>query len=116
MKTVLFEVANLADVLARTQAVLASGKPDRYAHMSFESAESMARTMTPSRWRIIEVMTGAGPLGVRELARRVARDVKGVHTDANALVTAGVMDRTCDGKYLFPFDRVKVQFELHAAA
>ncbi|WP_374248052.1 transcriptional regulator [Thermomonas sp.] len=116
MKTVLFEVATADDVFARVQAVLASGKPDRYAHMSFESAESMARTMTPSRWRVIEVMTGAGPLGVRELARRVGRDVKGVHNDVNALVVAGVVDRADDGKYVFPFDRVKVQFELRAVA
>jgi predicted transcriptional regulator len=46
----------------------------------------------------------------------VERDVKGVHTDANALVTAGVVDRTEDGKYLFPFDRVKVRFDVPAAA
>jgi hypothetical protein len=46
----------------------------------------------------------------------VERDVKGVHTDPNALVTAGVVDRTGDGKYLFPFDRVKMRFEVSAAA
>jgi predicted transcriptional regulator len=55
-------------------------------------------------------------MGVREIARRVGRDVKGVHTDLGALVSAGIVERTNRGKYLFPFDQVKVQFELDAAA
>lgn len=35
MKTVVFEVATPDQVMARVQAVLASGKPARHAHMSF---------------------------------------------------------------------------------
>lgn len=116
MKTVLFEVASLDEIRARVKAQLKSGKPDRYARISFDSAEEMARVMTPTRWRLIEAMTGAGPSGVRELARKIGRDVKGVHTDAAALVNHGVIDRTDDGKYLFPFERVLVQFEFRAAA
>lgn len=42
--------------------------------------------------------------------------MKAVHTDANALVQAGLIERTEDGKYLFPYDRVKVQFELGKVA
>lgn len=116
MHTVLFEVIPFQAAMDRVKATLRSGKPDKYARITFPTAEDLARTMTPSRWTVIEAMTGAGALGVRELARRVGRDVKGVHNDANALVTAGVIERTEDGKYLFPFKRVKVQFELHAAA
>lgn len=116
MKTVLFEIAEPAAAMARIQQTLRSGKPDKFARITFRTPESMARTLTPLRWTVLETMTGAGALGVRELARRLERDVKAVHTDVNALVLAGVIDRTDDGKYLFPFDRVKVQFELHAKA
>ncbi|HNI38291.1 MAG TPA: hypothetical protein PKZ68_08340 [Pseudomonadales bacterium] len=116
MNTVLFEVMAPEAVMERTKAILRSGQPDEYARVIFPTAEDMARTLTPGRWRLIAALTGAGALGVRELARRVARDVKGVHTEANALVSAGVIDRTADGKYLFPFEHVKVQFELHAVA
>lgn len=116
MKTVLFEVASLEQMELRIKAQLKSGKPDRYARITFDSAEQMSRIMTPTRWGLVEAMTGAGPIGVRELGRQVGRDVKGVHTDANALVIAGVIDRTDDGKYVFPFEKVKVQFEFPAIA
>ncbi|MBK8676667.1 MAG: transcriptional regulator [Cellvibrionales bacterium] len=82
----------------------------------FLPPQTWRASRTPTRWTIVEALTGNEPLGVRELARRTARDVKGVHTDANALVTAGIIDRTADGKYSFPFNKVKVRFELHAAA
>jgi predicted transcriptional regulator len=116
MKTVLFEVASLEESMARAKAILLSGKPDKSARISFESPAHMARIMTPLRWGIVAAMAGAGPLGVRELARRLERDVSAVHADCAALVTSGVIDRTKDGKYLFPYDRVKVQFEVGAAA
>lgn len=116
MKTVLFEVMQPDAAMARAAAEAKAGKYASQARITFRSAESMARVLTPTRWGIVQALTGAGPLGVRELARRVERDVKGVHTDANALVTAGVVDHTEDGKYLFPFDRVRVRFDVLAAA
>jgi predicted transcriptional regulator len=91
------------------------GKGTATARYSFLSAEDMARMLTPSRWRIIAAMTGAGALGVREVARRVERDVKGVHNDLSALASNGLIDREGD-KYLFPYRQVKVAFELRAAA
>lgn len=53
-------------------------------------------------------MCGAGPLSIREVARRVDRDVK-------ALLEAGVIDRTPDGSVEFPFEAVKVEFVLKPA-
>ncbi len=116
MKTIIFEVAAPQAAMAMLIAAASTGKPARNARMTFPSAEAMARVLTPTRWRLVEALTGAEPLGVRELARRVGRDVKGVHTDANALVTAGVIDRTENGKLSFPYERVKVQFEIGRVA
>ena len=48
-------------------------------------------------------------------ARRVARDVKAVHGDVTALIKAGVINKTEDGKVEFPYDRVHVDFEIKAA-
>lgn len=42
-------------------------------------------------------------------------DVKAVHGDVTALLEAGVLRRTSDGKVEFPFDAVKVEFMLQAA-
>jgi predicted transcriptional regulator len=45
----------------------------------------------------------------------VERDVKAVHGDVTALLNAGVLDRVEDGRVVFPFEAVKVEFLLHAA-
>jgi predicted transcriptional regulator len=52
---------------------------------------------------------------IREAARRVNRDVKGVHADVTALLRAGVLEKTESGLIEFPYDVVRVQFELQAA-
>ncbi|MFT3792739.1 MAG: transcriptional regulator [Rudaea sp.] len=113
--TLTIGIGNIEDVKQRMKAAF-RGKKDTTPRYTFSSAEAMARALTPSRWSLITAMTGAGPIGVRELARRVGRDVKGVHNDAQALVLCGLMDKTGDGKLLFPYKRVKVQFDVRAAA
>jgi predicted transcriptional regulator len=45
----------------------------------------------------------------------MARDVKTVHGDVQALLRAGVLDRTEDGRVQFPYDTVHVDFVLKAA-
>lgn len=116
MKTVIFEVRSPESAMDRAMGELQRGQRAQNARITFRSPASMSRVLTPTRWDIIETLTGSGPLGVREVGRRLERDVKGVHTDLNALVTAGVIDKTESGKYLFPFDVVRVSFAIHHAA
>jgi hypothetical protein len=54
------------------------------ARISFATPQLMFRIMTANRWDIIGVMAGAGPMALRELARRLDRGVKSVHGDAQA--------------------------------
>jgi predicted transcriptional regulator len=63
----------------------------------------------------LKILCGAGPVSIREAARRVGRDVKAVHGDITALLKAGVLTRVPDGRIEFPFDAVKVEFLLRAA-
>jgi predicted transcriptional regulator len=65
---------------------------------------------------ILKVMTGQGPLTLREIARRAGRDVKAVHGDVHALLQAGFVDRVEDGRFVFPYDDVRVDFTLTNAA
>jgi predicted transcriptional regulator len=46
------------------------------------------------------------------LARRVGRDVKAVHGDVHALLDAGVLERAEDGRIVFLYDTVHVDFVL----
>lgn len=85
------------------------------AFISFATPELLWKVMTPKRWEVLRAMTGAGPIAIREVARRVGRDVKSVHGDIQALLNAGVLDRTDDGRVVFPYDEVHVDFVLRAA-
>ena len=60
-------------------------------------------------------MAGAGPVSIREVARRVGRDVKGVHSDVAALLKCGVLTRTREGKIIFPFNAIHVDVMIKAA-
>ncbi len=111
--TLTIEVASLEEVQKRILKATARRIPatPRY---TFPTPEAMARSLTPARWSILQALTGAGPIGVRELARRVGRDVKDVHRDAESLVLNGLIDKTKDRKLSFPYKRVRVQFELRS--
>jgi predicted transcriptional regulator len=113
MKTVTLEVATLNDVKRRVQDAFKGRKQG--ARISFASPELLFRLLTAKRWELIRTMTGAGPLSIREAARRVERDVKGVHGDVHALIKAGVLKKTEAGLIVFPFDAVHVDIMLRAA-
>ena len=83
--------------------------------MSFATPELLWQVLTAKRWELLKALCGAGPVSIREAARRVGRDVKAVHGDVSALLNAGVLDRTEDGRIVFPFEAVKVEFLLQAA-
>jgi len=113
MATVTIGVADLEQTKARMRDAFGGRKQG--AHISFPSVELLWKVITPKRWEILRVMTGSGPLAIREVARRVERDVKSVHGDVSALLKAGVIDRGEDGGVVFPYDELHVDFVLRAA-
>jgi len=112
MDTVILEVANRKSINERIIRACETGQPETHAHISFETFELMWKVINANRWALLKAMCGAGELGVRELARRVQRDVKAVHTDTRVLLNAGVIDRTENGKLLFPYRYVTMRAEL----
>ena len=52
---------------------------------------------------------------IREVARRVDRDVKAVRGDVHALIDAGLVDKTAKNQVVFPFGAIRVEFTLRAA-
>ena len=112
MKTVTLGVENMDAVFARAREA-AKGKAQG-ARISFATPELLFRVLTTKRWEIVRAMTGAGPLSIRETARRVKRDVKAVHGDVHALLNAGILRKT-DGGIVFPFDAIRVDVMLKAA-
>jgi predicted transcriptional regulator len=115
MKTVTLDVRSPADSMADFVQAWKTGKPQKTARISFASPELLWRVLTAKRWELLKTLCGAGPVSIREAARRAGRDVKAVHGDVTALLNAGLLDRTEDGRIVFPFDAVKVEFLLQAA-
>ena len=115
MKTVTLDVRHPADAMSDFVQAWNSGKSQKSARISFASPELLWRVLTEKRWELLKALCGAGPVSIREAARRVSRDVKAVHGDVTALLNAGVLNRTEDGRIVFPFEAVKVEFLLQAA-
>ncbi|MBI5790393.1 MAG: DNA-binding protein [Rhodocyclales bacterium] len=115
MKTVTLDVRAPADSMADFADAWKTGKARKAARISFATPELLWRVLTEKRWELLKVLCGAGPMSIREAARRAERDVKAVHGDVTALLSAGVLSKTEDGQIVFPYEAVKVEFLLQAA-
>jgi predicted transcriptional regulator len=113
MKTVTLQVAKRDEVKRRARDAFKGKKHG--SRISFATPELLFKVLTAKRWELIRALTGTGPMTIREAARRVDRDVKAVHGDVHALLSAGIVQKTADGLIVFPFDAVRVDVMLRAA-
>jgi len=114
MRTVTLRVDSVKNAKRRAAAAFRGQRQGEF--ISFASVELLWKVLTAKRWEIIRAMTGQGEMSIRELARRVNRDVKAVHGDVQALLNAGVLERTNNGAVNFPYDAVHVDFTVSKAA
>lgn len=85
--------------------------------LNFETPGAFFGRLTERRWAIVSALQqDGGTVAVRELARRLGRDVKRVHEDAAQLVDLGLIERTESGALRCPFGSIHVDFRLSAAA
>ena len=115
MKTVILDVRAPSAAMTDFSRTWKSGKAAKAARISFATPELLWQVLTTKRWALLKALCGAGPVSIREAARRAGRDVKAVHGDVTALLSAGVLTRTDNGNIEFPFEAVKVEFLLQAA-
>ena len=115
MKKVILEVRSPEASMANFVRSWKTGKPERTVRIAFATPALLWQVLTAKRWKLLKALCGAGPISIREAARRVERDVKAVHSDITALLNAGVVDRAEGGGIVFPFEAVKVEFLLEAA-
>jgi predicted transcriptional regulator len=113
MRNVTLEIGSREAVSRRFRNALA-GKAQG-TRLSFESPKLLIKVLSGRRWDLLKVMTGAGPMTIREAARRMERDVKAVHADVHTLLKAGLLRKTENGNIVFPYDVIHVDFTLRAA-
>ena len=113
MRTVTLEIASRETINRRL--LRAFDNEEQGTFISFESPELLFKVISGKRWDLLKLMMGAEPMTIREAARRMERDVKAVHTDVQALLKAGILQKTDKGLIVFPFDAMRVDFLLKAA-
>ena len=82
--------------------------------LNFESPGVFFSRLSEKRWALVRALQGQGEMAVRELARRVGRDVKRVHEDVQALAELGLVERSEGGGVGCPFSEVHIDMHLHA--
>lgn len=83
--------------------------------VNFNSYDSIHKVLAPARLAIVKALAGQGALSIREVARRVGRDVQAVHRDVTTLINAGMIDRTAEG-IEFPYETIHFEYDVNAAA
>lgn len=81
--------------------------------IEFSSYDDLHRILAPLRLSIVKALVGQGPLAIREVARRVKRDVQAVHRDVTTLINAGIINRHENGVE-FPYDNIHFEFDVKA--
>ncbi|WP_420959614.1 transcriptional regulator [Brucella sp. IR073] len=116
MKTLRIRVESFEEVIAQTIRAVKAGVEAKEALYTFLTYEDLHRTLTPKRIDILNAMKGKGALSMREVARLVGRDFKGVHTDLDAMRTCGLIDRAPEGGVILPYNEVRIDITLAARA
>ena len=103
-----------ARAAATMKAVARGDKVKPHFGVNFEQIGQMLAAFTPKRWELIAALRQAGPLTVAELARRLDRDYKNVHTDITQLIEWMAIERNDDGRVNVPWSEIVVDMKLPA--
>ena len=106
-------VGGAGDALDRFEAMwnrAAEGRPAKKLEaLSFADLPLLLKTLTPARWALMAKLRSAGPLSIYELAKRLERDYKNVHTDVTQLAAIGLIERQADTKVRVAWDVINAR-------
>jgi predicted transcriptional regulator len=108
-------VGSAGDALDRFEAAWnrqAERRPVSLSVLSFEDLPLLLKTLTPARWVLLESLRKQGAASIYELAKRLGRDYKNVHTDVSRLAQLGLVEKRADGGVAVAYDIVNARFEL----
>jgi predicted transcriptional regulator len=78
--------------------------------LSFEDLPLLAKAL--SRWALLQDLKEKGPCSIYELAKRLGRDYKNVHTDVTQLAAIGLVERRADGLAAVKWDLLRAELKL----
>ena len=80
--------------------------------LSIQDLPLLLRTLSPARWSVLGRLKAEGPMSIYELAKRLERDYKNVHTDVTRLAELGLIERRADGGVAVAWDVIRAELEL----
>jgi len=80
--------------------------------LTFPDLPAALRTLSPARWELLKKLRAEGPLSIYELAKRLERDYKNVHTDVTQLAEIGLIARRGDGRVEVSWDLLRAELRL----
>jgi len=107
-------VGDVRDALDRFEAAWNRRTEGRKATplrvLSLQDLPLLLRTLTPARWQLLHRLRETGAMSIYQLAKRLERDYKNVHTDVTSLARIGLIERTAEGSVAVPWDVVRAEF------
>ena len=79
--------------------------------LSFTDLPLLTKTLSPARWVLLQDLR-KNPCTIYELAKRLERDYKNVHTDVTQLAAIGLIARRDDGRVAVAWDLLRAEFRL----
>jgi len=80
--------------------------------LSFADLPLLLRTLSPARWTLLQKLHADGAVSIYELAKRLERDYKNVHTDVTQFAGSGLVERRSDGLVAVVWDLLRAEFKL----
>ena len=109
-------VGSVGDALDRFEAAWnrqAEGRKSAPLYvLSMENLPLLLKTLTAARWVLLGALRKEEAASIYELAKRLERDYKNVHTDVSRLAELGLVEKRADGGIAVAFDIVNARFEL----
>jgi predicted transcriptional regulator len=109
-------VGPAGDALDRFEAAwnrLAEGRPLRPLRvLTLEDLPALLKTLSPARCQLLEALRASGGVSIYELARRLGRDYKNVHTDVTQLAALGLIERGAHNRVTVPWDLLRAELVL----
>jgi len=104
-----------ADALDRFEAAwnrVQEGRATRPLEvLSFSDLPLLTRTLSPARWALLQALREE-PASIYQLAKRLGRDYKNVHTDVTQLAAIGLIERDDEGRVAVAWDLLRAEFRL----
>jgi predicted transcriptional regulator len=77
--------------------------------LSLEDLPAFVKALTPARWVLVERLRKQGACSIYELAKRLGRNYKNVHTDVTALLETGLVEKDLEGRISVGWDAVRAE-------